>query len=437
MEKEKLMFELKPEFQRELFQRVINKYKGSIKASKFLEVPPTSIRGYKNLYSNSVPSLLLEKIICLGISSKKEINKHTNLKFYNNEKVVENLNKGREEIKKKFAQIRKEIPSIKQIKELDQLDFLKWLHKYKHLSNPALRKLVIESTQHYSKVIYFNFVKSGFRKFSVKIPNKFVIDNDFLYFFGLWCGDRAGRGRFGVCNKNKEILFFVENFLKNNLQNIEKILYIKEGTLLPDVEYDKKYIIKEGGSGWALSIHANNGILSSFFQYLLFNLEEFLSMIENKNVFFAGLFDAEGNVSLYNRSFRWACKDSNLVALYSKFLKSIGLFTRYDGSCLVSYDLEGFYDKILFLLKNKDKINHSLFLCRGKGEPPKEYRDILVYLNKNNNKSQKQIAKDLKRSKVYSELKKLNDLGFVSHKSYPFKFMITSKGMKLLEELKL
>src|SRR3989338_6961666 len=40
------------------------------------------------------------------------------------------------------------------------------------------------------------------------LPAEIPLDNDFQYFFGLWCGDRLGRGRFGIANKNKEINFY-------------------------------------------------------------------------------------------------------------------------------------------------------------------------------------------------------------------------------------
>ena len=43
MKKEKLMIKLKPLFQKELFSRVILKYKGSINASKYLKIPPISL----------------------------------------------------------------------------------------------------------------------------------------------------------------------------------------------------------------------------------------------------------------------------------------------------------------------------------------------------------------------------------------------------------
>ena len=55
------------------------------------------------------------------------------------------------------------------------------------------------------------------KEFNVTLPQKITLDDDFIYFFGLWCGDRAGGKRLGVCNQNREVLEFVEIFLKKLL----------------------------------------------------------------------------------------------------------------------------------------------------------------------------------------------------------------------------
>ena len=62
---------------------------------------------------------------------------------------------------------------------------------------------------------------------------------EFIYFFGLWCGDRAGGKRFGICNQNEAIIKFTKKFLKKNYQKIEKFLYIQKDLAAPKVDYDK------------------------------------------------------------------------------------------------------------------------------------------------------------------------------------------------------
>lgn len=436
MKTEKLMFELEMVFQRELFQRVVEKYGGSIKASIFLGIPPSSIRGYKNLYARSIPESLLKTLINQNITNWQEINKKTKSLFYNNEKIFRNLGKGREKIRERYLNIRQEIPSLGELIQSDNLDFFKWVKKYRFLSETSFRKISLIEKKDYLLINYPNFSQSKFKNFSLKFPYNFKLGNDFIYFLGLWCGDKSGGKRIGICNQNPQINSFVESFLKNIFQVVEKILYLKEGLLEPKVEYHKKYFIKNG-LGWTLSTHSNNGILSSFFYYLELNLDYFLKSINDKNVFFAGLFDAEGNVSLYNNSFRWACKNPEMLNIHSKYLEEIGLMNKYDGSSLVTYNRDVFSSEILPYLKNKDKINLTYFLCEGRGVPPKEYIDVLSQIFCKPGHTQKQISKGLKRSKVYSELRKLKEFGFISYEGYPHNFRITLKGRKLLEKLKL
>ena len=131
----------------------------------------------------------------------------------------------------------------------------------------------------------------------------------------MWCGDRAGGKRFGITNKNTTIINYTEQFLKKYSQDVEKILYIKKGLAEPNINYDKKFEIVNENGGWALSVHSNNGILSSFYYYLQSNLDALLKLSSDCSPFFAGLFDAEGNVSLYNRSLRFACKNELLVKI--------------------------------------------------------------------------------------------------------------------------
>ena len=120
-------------------------------------------------------------------------------------------------------------------------------------------------------------------------------------------------------------------------------MIIKEGLESPPIEHDKEYHIKNSKGGWVLSVHSNNGVFASFFHYLQKDLVKFLELSNYKEAFFAGLFDAEGNVSLYNKSFRWACKNKDLVKIYTQYLKKLGLYNKYDGCCLISYDKNLFY----------------------------------------------------------------------------------------------
>ncbi|HUS49017.1 MAG TPA: hypothetical protein VMZ91_02575 [Candidatus Paceibacterota bacterium] len=432
MKKDNRMIKLNPSFQRELFTRVIRKYKDSFKASEVLKFPASSIRAYKNLYFKSIPRRIIQDLIKHRIMNSSELDKNILSYFNKKDQIRSSLNKGRELRKNHFKKLKEKIPSLREIISSNKIDVLKWFKSYQHLLNTPFRKLNVQYEKDYFILTYKNFAKKEFREFSVKIPNSFSLDEDFIYFFGLWCGDRSGGKRFGVCNKNNEILNFTEKFLKQQYQNIEKILTISKGVKEPKLNYDKKFVINHDKKGWVLSIHSNNGILSSFFYYLQSQLDFFLLDIQKKEIFFAGLFDAEGNVSLYNKSFRWACKNNSLIKIYSKHLKDMGLFERYDGNCLISYNLSDFYKQIFPYLKHKDKLNKTLFLCTGKGNLPVEHLKILTHLKKEPKKTAQEIAKALKKNKIYSELRLLTDFGFISSNGYPHRFEIALKGIKSL-----
>ena len=83
-------------------------------------------------------------------------------------------------------------------------------------------------------------------------------------------------------------------------------------------------------------------------------------------------------------------------------------------------------------MKHSTKINNANFLVHGTGKLPKEYRDVLNYLKDNPLQTSKGIAKALKKTKVYSELKILNNFGFIFYEGYPFRYKIAPKALKSL-----
>ena len=151
------------------------------------------------------------------------------------------------------------------------------------------------------------------------------------------------------------------------------------------------------------------------------------------SAFFAGLFDAEGNVSLYNKSFRWACKNEKLIKIYLNFLKKLDMRPHYDGGCLVSYNKDIFYDKIYPYMKHNDKINLTKIMLTGKGILPKRHLRVLSQVYLVPQSTQQELSKALKENKMYSELRLLTQFGYINCKGYPMKFKITNKGLKTLE----
>ena len=431
--KNDLMFKLKSKFVIKIFEKAKLKFRGSEKASQILKIPYSSFRAYKNGYISALPEKLVDRFIKELIISKKELRLNLLSTYYRDEQNQKLLERGREIRRRTLKEWREAIPKLKEILNNGEIDFKKWFSAYQKLINFGARKFnYVREKKDFIEISYTTHSNKIKKEFVMKFPRNFVVDDEFLYFFGLWCGDRTGGKRFGICNKNKEIIKFTEGFLYKNYQNVEKILYITKNLDEPNIAYDKKFVIDHPIKGWVLSVHSNNGVFSSFFHYLQSNLNEFLEKTENKHAFFAGLFDAEGNVSLYNKSFRIACQNLDLVKIYSKFLKKLKLLDRYDGNCLIISNRGEFYTKILPYLRNKEKVNLTQIMCKGRGELPKEYLDILKEVCLNPNSSSKEIAKALKKSKVYSELKLLNDFGFISNAGYPHKFEITLKGLKSL-----
>ena len=419
------MVRLKPKFQRFLFVKLIKTYKGSIKAGKILKIPASSVRGYKNSYFNSVPDDLLKKLSKLNLVSLKEIEENTLSKFLKEDQIKNSLNYGRKIREDNLKSLKNAIPKISEIVHNNTINFEKWFKDYFHLLNLGFRKSSFVLEKDIIRIRYNNFTKHGIKEFEVIIPKEFILDDEFVYFFGLWCGDRAGGKRFGICNQNKEIIKFTEHFLIKYRQKIERALYVSKLIKEPDIKYDKKFILKTDKKGWVLSIHSCNGILASFFIYLQKNLNEFLEKIDNKP-FFAGLFDAEGNVSLYNKSFRLACKDQGFVKIYKNFLKRMNLFDKYDGCCLITYDINSFMNLIFPHMKHSDKINKANFLFTGKEPMPTEYTQIISFIRGHPEKTARELAKALNKNKIYSELKLLSDFGFISRIGYPNRYKVNN-----------
>jgi len=417
-------------FQKEIFQKVIKKYNGSINASKYIGIPASSIRGYKNLYFNYVPQKVINRIIKLDVVKIKDIEKNTILSLDKSELINNNLNTGRAKRIQNLKDLKNNIPKIHKIIKNNKIKIYQWFGSYKKLLDSGFRKTRHEIIGEHIVIKYTNYNRKIMKEFVVSIPKEIMLDDEFVYFFGLWCGDRSGGKRLGVCNQNKKILDFTSHFLKQHNQKIEKILYISPNIKEPKIDYNKRYYTKDSINGWCLSVHSSNGIFSSFFHYMQENIEEFFKKINNKNVFFAGLFDAEGNVSLYNKSFRWACQNKKLVNIYRKILKQEGIKNKYDGSSIVCYDKAIFLKKIYPYMKHSSRINKTMLLCHLGGELLVEHKNILEYLKDYPESSHKQIAKALKKNKIYSSLRILKDFDLISQKGYPPKYKQKIKNHK-------
>ncbi len=224
-----------------------------------------------------------------------------------NQKTVMELNLafGRQLRHKQLKDFRKNIPSIDKLIEGTYLNLEKWFDKYQHLINFGCRSIKrIDKTKNKIILEYTNYSNSKQKLFTNHLPRRIKIDEQFLYFFGLWVGDKISGGRIGVVNKNETINKLTQKYLQKLYQKPIYVLYIGKDTPLPDVRYDKIVLIKNKLNGYAISVHVVNGILRSFFKYLESNMYSFLKLVDQPNIFFTGLFDAEGNIFLEDKCYR-------------------------------------------------------------------------------------------------------------------------------------
>lgn len=361
-----------------------------------------------------------------------------NLSNKNHNKAIKILDYGRQFRINQIKKWREEIPDIKNLTKNKEILLEDWFNKYIKLINFGTRQFkLIKKEGNKIKLVYTNYSNSKKMIFTNYLPVKIKIDNDFQYFFGLWCGDRLGSGRFGVANKNKEINFYTKYYLKKLYQKSEFVLVYNDGIEKPSLNYhiDKIYCNKSDTKikGYCVHVGIKNRIMFSFFDYLYKNLDEVLNLIPNKYIFFAGLFDAEGNVFLEDSCFRWSCLDQEKVKIYIKYLKELNLFDRYDGSNLVTYNKESFAKEILPYLKHSSKINKTNLICYGKGRLENRFIKILELIKSNPGINNKDLTKVLKRVKRYAQTKFLENLGYVKTMNYPKQLFITDKGVEEIQ----
>ena len=349
-------------------------------------------------------------------------------------KNLKGLELGRKLRKRQLEKYKKDIPKITKIINGKYLDLEKWFCSYKKLIDFGTREfkgIYIKEDRLILK--YTCFSKGKKKSFITTLPQKIKIDKEFLYFFGLWVGDKSGGRRIGIVNKNKEILDFTENYLKKLSQKIEKYLYIGEKEEVPNKKVDRIFRTRNKDFGYSISIHSTNGILKSFFEYLEKNFLEIINTKQKTNIFLSGLFDAEGNISLEDKCFRWGCKDKILLEKLIGIYKKLDIFRRYDGSNIISYDKEFFLKYLLPFIKNKEKINRINLITNKTGKLDKRFINILIKIKGSPKITNKELAKTLKRTKVHAQTRFLTELNYIETKNYPKMLEITNKGKKAID----
>jgi len=422
--------EVNPKFRKELF-----KEHGSVtNLANKLNTSGIMLSAFKNNSLKTIPYKLFKNICKEFHISNKERDKHIKYFYTHKEICNKGLIIGRNFRKRQLKNWRKELPSVNKIIGKKRLDLEKWFESYLKLINFGCRKFK-KIRKEGNKIIiqYYNYSNSKKRLFHNILPRRIKIDKDFQYFFRLWCGDRVGKGRFGVVNQNEDINLITIKYLKKIYQKPKVVLMINPNIKIPDLKINIEKIMKyKSLKTYGVYVYSQNNILFTFFDYLAQNLNTTLSVLPNKNIFFAGLFDAEGNVFLEDRCLRWSCKTKKYLRVYQRHLKDLDLYHRYDGSNFVTYNLQTFLDAVYPFIKHKNKINDIRLLCNLNGKLKNRFLNILKEVYKKPCAKIKELAKGLKRAKLYSQIRFLEDTGYVYIKEYPKKVYLTEKGLKEL-----
>lgn len=423
---------LDKKFQKEIFEQLLEKFPID-KLKETLEVNQPSIYHMKNGRINSINLKNFQKIQKLLNLSQEEVRANT-IKIISEKDILRGLDTGRDFRKNQLKQWRQEIPKLAELIEDYKLNVEKWFYSYRKLMDFGSRQIIDIKKQNNKLILtYTNYSNGKKKKFTTILPRKININRNFQYFFGLWCGDKAGGGRIGVANKTPETNLLTERYLKELYQKpVFQMLLSSNEKQIPkiDMRIDEIVKVKNMPGDYVMVVFAVNGILKSFFEYLLENLDKFLSILPNKELFFAGLFDAEGNVSLEDRYFRWSCKNMEEVEIYKKHLLELGLFRRYDGASLITDNRKMFLSKIYPNIKNKAKINRIRLLFFNSGYLENRFKSLLIGINDNPGKTVAELNKMFRKIKLWPQLKFLHDCGYLKREGYPMRLYITEKGLR-------
>ncbi len=425
-------------FQKEIFKTLLSKFSRH-KLTITLGINSSSIYNMKNGKIRSIDIKKFGKIVKLLHLSDEIVKKNT-LEIISEKDILKGLEIGREIRKNQLKKWKDEIPRLKEIVNNNSLNLELWLEKYIKLTNFGARK-IIKTEKDADKIIICLKTHSNVTKtkkiYRILLPRHINLDDEFAYFFGLWCGDRVGGGRLGIVNTQNELILLSRKYLrklyqKNLLYVILKSTKMKEPLPRLHFKVNKIYKVKNMPGTYVPMIFSTNGYLKSFFDYLDENLDELLSMLENKHIFFSGLFDAEGNVSLEDSYFRWSCKNMRNVEIYKKHLSDFNLFGRYDGASLVTNNADSFLKNIFPHVKQKEKINRVNLLFFDSGHLDDRFKNILICISDSPGKTAKELAKIIGRKKVYSQIKFLCRKEYSKTEGYPMRFFITEKGIEEL-----
>jgi hypothetical protein len=341
---------LSPEMFKEIISELCIKYDSQRKAAKAVDIDQSQLSRFFNGIQLSI--LVKDLLKLLQQIRKCEV-------------VVERIEQYNDYRRKSIAKAnaKKKQPSVsfdsiitKNCEEIS-VDVPRWLDKIKYVKRmDGMNGIVrLESIDFAKDVVIakyqvFNKVTNSFVRHISILPTTFQFNTETMYLFGLWAGDNTGGGRVGICNKNWALLEKSSELLQRCFKQPQYLLIGNVmGTELD--EKDKKRYREQlqqivgkvtftvnakcfGGPVFSISVH--NALFKRLLDFLKYNLHDVFAKDSDadRGAFYAGLFDAEGNVNNSKKGvcFRWSAMNQEFVETLMVWLKKDGFHPSYDGA---------------------------------------------------------------------------------------------------------
>jgi len=341
---------LSPEVFRELISKLCVKYGSQRKTAKVIDIDQSQLSRFLNGIQLSILVSDLLKILKLVGKHNIIINR---IEPYNEYKMrsIAKANAWKKQPSVLFNDIVTENCGIVSIDVLKWLDKIKYGERLKRINGLArLENISVDKDVVIMKYRVFNKVTNSFVRYISILPTNFQFNTKTMYLFGLWAGDNTGGGRVGVCNKNWALLkkssellhqcfkqpqqLLIGNVMSAELDETAKQRYREQ--LRPIVGKVTFTVNAKCFKGPVLWISSHNALFKRLLDFLKCNLGDVFAEVSdvNRGAFYAGLFDAEGNVNNGKKgiSFRWSAMNQEFVETLMVWLKKDGFHPSYDGA---------------------------------------------------------------------------------------------------------
>ncbi|MCK4669582.1 MAG: hypothetical protein KAT43_00140 [Nanoarchaeota archaeon] len=434
---DKLVVRLIPDFQKELFSRLIFTI-GTIQAATRFGKSRRLFYHYRNCRVNYIPyDLVKTAAILVGKTKELEDNILESISFA--ELVNKNLKLGRtihtKKIREKFN---KKIEITKVIQKEGNyfvLNISKWweLTGLEHSLKTNICE-IIKVAKSKDKITIFTkvYTHKGKIRRKIQLPIKLLLDENFFYFLGLYFGDGTRGSRVGICNKEVRLIKWVATYLSGLFSDqIYMDLMLQKrwqnSQLDPLINKIKPFAINKifynkMFGDYVFITYIVNKTIERILKLILNNISILIQMKPHFiNPFLAGLFDAEGNVNFRDNVLRISQKNKENCKLINVLLEKVGFGFRYDGSNFViantkltrEGDFKLFSERIWPYLKHPQKKANAMALINGRNYSEKDLLLVKI-VNENPGITNREIAKIIGRKRNQSYLSTLTSAGFIT-----------------------